>query len=91
MEVGFGYYAYESLTNCTEVQELLFLYTDRSPTAFTHGRAPASTYTGRTEQRLSSPSNRHRIGSTLSLFPKLIWLLINYGALATVAVSIADV
>jgi hypothetical protein len=36
MEVGFGYYAYESLTNCTEVQKLLFIYTDRSPTAFTH-------------------------------------------------------
>jgi hypothetical protein len=43
MEVGFGYYAYESLTTCTEVQEILFLYTGRSLTALHTGNpTPAS-------------------------------------------------
>jgi hypothetical protein len=32
-EVGFGYYAYESLTTCTEVLEVLFLRSGWSTTA----------------------------------------------------------
>jgi hypothetical protein len=72
MEVGFGYYAYESLTVCTKAPKLLFLRRPRSTTVFSRGRSPASSWTGRLGQRLGSPSNRHEIGATLIISPNLI-------------------
>jgi hypothetical protein len=38
---------------------------------------------------LGSPSGGHEIGVTMIISPNLIAFIINYGALATVAVSIA--
>ena len=60
----------------------------KSPTALAHRRAPASIYAGRLGQRPGSPSNGHEINTTPTISPNLIWLFINYGALATLAVSI---
>jgi hypothetical protein len=40
---------------------------------------------------LGSPSGGHEIGVTMIISPNLIALLINYGALATVAVSMAAI
>ena len=61
----------------------------KSPTALAHRRAPASIYTGRLGLWLGSPSGGHEIGVSLTISPNLIALLVNYGAPATVAVSIA--
>jgi hypothetical protein len=55
------------------------------------GRAPASTCTGRTGQRLGSLSGRHEIGATLTISPNLIATKTNYVALATVAVIMAAI
>ena len=51
--------------------------------------APARSWTGRLGLWLGSPSGGHEIGVTMIISPNLIALIINYGALATVAVSIA--
>jgi hypothetical protein len=77
-----------SLTLCTEALKVLFLRSGRSTTAFTPRRAPASTYAGRLGLWLGSPSGGHEIGATTIISPNPIALMINYGALATVAVSI---
>jgi hypothetical protein len=61
----------------------------RSTTALTRGRAPTSSQTDQLGQRLGFPSSGHEIGATLIISPNLIALMINYGALATVAVNIA--
>jgi hypothetical protein len=51
--------------------------------------APARFWTGRLGLWLGSPSGGHEIGVTMIISPNLIAFIINYGALATVAVSIA--
>jgi hypothetical protein len=61
----------------------------KSPTALAHRRAPVSIYAGRLGQRPGSPSSGHEINTTPTISPNLIWLFINYGALATMAVSSA--
>jgi hypothetical protein len=91
------------LTKSKQVCSLFFCVTDqmqKSPptsiplpdapsTPFTHGGAPASIYAGRLGQRPGSPSSGHEINTTPTISPNLIWLFINYGALATMAVSSA--
>jgi hypothetical protein len=53
-------------------------------------RAPASTYAGRLGIWQGSPSGGHEIGVSPTISPNLIALLVNYGALATVTVKVAD-
>jgi hypothetical protein len=81
----------KSLTICTKNPHLLSFCMVKSPTPFTRGRAPASTCTGRTGQRLGSPSGRHEIGATLTISPNLIATKTNYVALATVAVIMSAI
>jgi hypothetical protein len=85
----FFYCLFKSLTVCTKVLSLFPILCSRSPTALAHRHAPASIYAGRLGQRPGSPSNGHEINTTPTISPNLIWLFINYGALATMAVSSA--
>jgi hypothetical protein len=63
---------------------------DSSSTAFMPRRAPASTYADRLGLWQGSPSGGHEIGVSPTISPNLIALLVNYGALATVTVKVAD-
>jgi hypothetical protein len=76
---------------CIKVLPLLSILSLKSPTLFTRSRAPASTYAGRSGQRLGSPSGRHEIGASLTISPNLIATKTNYIALATVAVIMAAI
>ena len=85
----FFYCLFKSLTVCTKVLSLSPILCLKSPTALAHRRAPASIYAGRLGQRPGFPSSGYEINTTPTISPNLIWLFINYGALATMAESMA--
>jgi hypothetical protein len=93
------------LTNCERALSLFNTVTDtllKSPPtsnslhAHVHddgsaGSTPARFWTDRLGLWLGSPSGGHEIGVTMIISLDLIALIINYGALATVAVSMAAI
>ena len=82
------HYFEESLTLHKKTLRFLSIHDLKSTTPFMRGRAPASIYAGRLGQRQGPPNSGHEINTTPTISPNLIWLFINYGALATLAVSI---